>query len=127
MKASHRVTVGTWQIGGSRFGTFPTDRAVALIRTALEARVTRFDTSKRLRQRSRAGIARPCTQRPPRGEAHITAKLDYVTGFDGHQEHVLEGIPSASPPRRSDPNWRTASLGSAHLTSIPSSTTRRPR
>lgn len=93
------LTFGTWQIGGARFGYIGNDEALALVRYAVSAGIGQFDTSNVYGNgRGQVLLGHVMGERP-RERFRVTAKLGYVTGFDGFQD-VIGDLPQAFSPDR---------------------------
>jgi len=94
-----RLTFGTWQIGGARFGHVSNDDALALLRDAMNAGISQFDTSNVYGNgRGQVLLGHAMSERP-REQFRVTAKLGYITGFDGFQDVIGELPQEFSPDR----------------------------
>ena len=93
------LCMGCWEIGGLSWGPMSSLDAVALVRAALDAGITTFDTAEQYgggRSETVLGKALEGV----RGETVIVTKVGYLPGSDGAQDLHLDYEPQDFSPAR---------------------------
>lgn len=88
-----RLTFGTWQVGGAKFGATDAAEVVALLRTAFDRGITAFDTSN-VYGNGRSEVLMGLALASVREQCFIVTKAGYLTGIDGVQSQLAE-VPQA--------------------------------